>query len=138
MMLQPELLEFTNGMLWPALALAVIGTVVYLVRATMQIGSLRQVYLEQKGAVALFVMFFGLTVRAYGVWALRHIENHHDAIAPPLTGLETAPLVHLAATFMALFGVMCWLRVTFPEFCGWRLWGIAIFGCIGFGLWMAF
>lgn len=130
MILPPRLLEFTNAILWPALAIAAVGSAVYLGRALGDRGSFRSVYEEDKGVIALFVMFFGFAIRTSGVWWLRYLENHYG-IAWSEDG--TATLIHLCSSVAVVVGAMCWLRVTLFR-CGWRAWAAMIAICIGFGL----
>lgn len=134
MNIPPPLLEATNGVLWVVLIAAAFGAFYWLVHAARTIGSLRELYLEEKASLALALMFTGLGLRSLNIWWFQHLRNHGHII-PGWNGWPT--WFHVGTTVLAVIGLMCWLRCTLPEWFGWRGWAALTFLAFAFGIGMA-
>ncbi len=134
MNIPPGVLEATNGALWVALMFAALGAAWWLAGCVRHIGSFKQLYLEEKASIALLFAWGGLGARLVNVWWMQHLRNHGKDL-PPWDGAPTT--IHVAATLIAIMGVMCWLRCTLPEALGWVGWAILTGGAIAFGVLMA-
>lgn len=134
MIVPPHVLEAANGVLWPTLMFAAIGAGWWLGASARQIGSLRQLYLEEKASIALLVAFGGLGVRTSSIWVVQHLRDHGN-IVPEWSGWST--VVYVVSTAVSVIGVMCWLRCTLPEAFGWRGWAVLTAMAFAFGILMA-
>lgn len=112
------LLEGSNGATAFALAFVVAFQVMFLTAAAIKIQSAISFYRQMKPVIALTVGFAGLLIRFGAVW-IRQYKVLHGL--PPLDP-TLAIFVHVAGTCMSIVGVLCWLRVTMPQFCGTRTW----------------
>lgn len=133
--ISPQLREATNGVLMLVCLFACIGAAYYLVMCARSVGSLRQVYLEEKSAVSVAVTFGSLFAQFGALWWVLHVENHGHRIDTSWAGLQAG--WHVGSTITAAIGVMCWLRVTWPESFPTWLWAIATGAAFAFGVLMA-
>lgn len=118
------LLEGSNGATAFAFAFVFIFQLIFLAGAALVIRDAKSFYRQMKPVIALTVMAGGHMLRFAEVWTQRFIENNGFAI---LWTPRVSVVVHVVGTFAAIIGVLCWLRVTMPQFCGRWVWFLILF-----------
>lgn len=112
------LLEGSTGATAFALAWVFGFQLLFLGAAFYKIKSPMSFYRQMKPVIALTMAFGGFLLQFVRVWARGYAESHARALMGP----DTAIALHIVGTACAIIGVLCWLRVTMPHFCGSLTW----------------
>jgi len=128
----PALTEITNGALMIVFMGVVLTNVFYLGRRWFLSVSAIEFYREEKSAIALSWIFFGVMARSGVLWYWRMLRN--DGAPIPLWFEYSASWILLASTVVTIVGGLCWMRVIFEYRGGvwtWMTFGLA---SIAFGM----
>lgn len=131
--LPPYLLEGSNGAIAFALLIVAVLQTSYLVATALRISEVhsavgwrlvvRSIYLQLKPVLALTVAAIGLVIRSAPIWWQR-FASHHGLAAIPDFWFQIA--LHVVGTSMAVIGLLCWVRVTIPDYLGTRAWLVVV------------
>lgn len=122
--LPPRLLEGSNGAIAIALMIVVVLQVAYLIATSRRIDSIRSSYYQLKPVIALTVAAAGLVTRSGPIWWQR-FAGHHDLATIPDFWFQV--MLHVVGTMAAVIGLLCWVRVTIPNYLGFRAWLALVF-----------
>lgn len=126
--------EATNGILLVVVFWMIVFNVFYLIRARHYMGMWRFVYRECKAAIALLGFLLGIEIRTFVLWAFRHMQNHNIDATPYR---EAGIILLTLGCVLAIWGGICWIKVTMPIRCKPSMWWLLTASALIFGIGMA-
>lgn len=129
------LTELTNGALMVTFVGVTATMTLYLGRRYLLSGSTVEWYREERAAISLCIVFWGVMMRASTLWYWRTLVNHQ--MEAPAWFAQSAAWILLGSTLVTIIGGLCWMRVVLEYRGGPWLWVAFGTAAIAFGVFFA-